>query len=103
MGKTELHIEWERRIAIFEASGETQAKWCAANDLNVHQLKYWLKKIKGPKSTHETKSRFTPIVIAETATNSTLEIKVGKASVEVRPGYDPTFLADVVKMLKTLC
>jgi hypothetical protein len=103
MEKTELHMEWERRIAIFEASGETQVKWCAANDLNVHQLKYWLKKIKGPKSTHENKSKFNPVLLEETATNDTLEIKVGLASVEVRPGFDPSFLADVVRTLKTLC
>ncbi|MDQ0218636.1 IS66 family insertion sequence element accessory protein TnpA [Peribacillus cavernae] len=89
MEKTELHKEWERRIGIFEASGQTQAKWCAANDLNIHQLKYWLKKIKGPKSTNETKSKFTPVLLAETSTNDTLEIKVGQASVEVRPGFDP--------------
>lgn len=40
MDKTELQIEWERRIAVFKASDQTQAKWCAANDIKVHQLKY---------------------------------------------------------------
>jgi hypothetical protein len=103
MEKTELHMEWERRIAIFEASGQTQAKWCAANDLNIHQLKYWLKKIKGPKPSHETISKFTPVVVAEISTNETLEVKVGQVSVEVRPGFDPSFLADVIRTLKTLC
>jgi hypothetical protein len=42
MEKTELQIKLERRVAIFRASGQTQAKWCAANDLKLYQLKYWL-------------------------------------------------------------
>jgi hypothetical protein len=41
----ELRKEWERRIAVFRASGQTQSKWCEANEISVHQLKYWLKRI----------------------------------------------------------
>jgi hypothetical protein len=35
MLKTELRKEWEQRIAVFKASGQTQAKWCEANDLKL--------------------------------------------------------------------
>ncbi|WP_444860329.1 IS66 family insertion sequence element accessory protein TnpA, partial [Heyndrickxia sporothermodurans] len=40
----ELRKEWERRIALFKASGLTQSKWCEINEISIHQLKYWLYK-----------------------------------------------------------
>ena len=105
MEKTELHKEWERRIAVFKASGQTQANWCAANDLKVHQLKYWLKRIEGSKSTNETTSQWASITIDEASDelSETLQIKVGQAAIEVKPGFTPSFLADVVRTLTTLC
>lgn len=103
MEKTELHMEWERRIADYESSGHTQATWCAINKVNVNQLKYWLKKIKGPKRTRSTKSKFTPVVVTEPPANESMEIKIGQASIEVQPGFNPSFLADIVRTLKTLC
>lgn len=46
MEKAELQKEWERRIAVFKTSGQTQVKWCATNDLKVQQLKYGEKRFK---------------------------------------------------------
>ncbi|WP_165797753.1 IS66 family insertion sequence element accessory protein TnpA [Heyndrickxia sporothermodurans] len=40
----ELRKEWERRIALFRASGLTQSKWCEINEISIHKLKYWLYK-----------------------------------------------------------
>lgn len=37
MSKTELQTEWVRRIANFKASGQTQTKWCVANDMKIHR------------------------------------------------------------------
>jgi hypothetical protein len=30
---------------------DTRSQWCKANDLNLHQLTYWLKKIDNTKET----------------------------------------------------
>jgi hypothetical protein len=103
MEKTELHIQWERRIEDYESSGHTQATWCSINKVNVNQLKYWIRKIKGPKRNRSTKSKFTPVVVTEPPVNESMEIKIGQASIEVQPGFNPSFLADIVRTLKTLC
>ena len=47
----ELHEEWERRIALYRASGLTQSKWCEINEISIHKLKYWLYKVDDPHST----------------------------------------------------
>ncbi len=105
MSKAELRKEWERRIAIFRASGQTQTKWCAANDLNLHQLKYWLKRIEDSTSTYESVTKWTSVTIGEASEeiSETLQVKVGQASIEVKPGFNSSFLADVVRTLQTLC
>lgn len=106
MGKNELHIEWERRITVFRASGQTQSKWCQVNNLSLHQLRYWLKKIElGMKLAVEPSAKWLPVSMDESPEepNETLQIKIGQASIEVKPGFNPSFLADVLKTLKTLC
>jgi hypothetical protein len=105
MEKAELRKEWERRISVFRASGQTQAKWCATNDLKEHQLKYWLKRIEGSNSKQKSKAQWASVSIEEVVEepNDTLQIKIGEASIEVKPGFNPSFLADVVRTLKNLC
>lgn len=48
MENKELRYKWEARIASYKSSGQTQAKWCEANQISMHQFKYWYKKISGP-------------------------------------------------------
>lgn len=102
----ELRKEWEQRIAVFKASGQTQAKWCAANEIKVHQLKYWLKRIEGSKANHSkenSKMEWIPIALNdshEMQNETMIQIKIGSASIEVKHGFDPALLADVVKVLK---
>jgi hypothetical protein len=105
MSKTEIRKEWERRIAVFRASGQTQSKWCSVNDLKLHQLKYWIKKIENTNSKPETPTKWVPVAMDEPSQelNETLMIKVGQASIEVKPGFNPSLLVDVVRTLKTLC
>jgi hypothetical protein len=106
MEKTELQIEWERRIDIFKASGQSQSRWCKVNNLSLHQLRYWLKKIQHTtKSEAESSTKWIPVLMEEIPLEptETLQIKIGEASIEVKPGFNPSFLADVVRTLKTLC
>lgn len=100
----ELQKEWEQRIAAYKASGLTQTKWCEKNSLKIHQFKYWLYKIE-KKNTSATKSNWVSVTLDEGMydTDETLEIKVGQASINVKHGFNPSLLADVIKVLKTVC
>ncbi|WP_243293167.1 IS66 family insertion sequence element accessory protein TnpB [Bacillus sp. FJAT-47783] len=100
---SELRKEWERRIADYKASGQTQAKWCESNDISIHQFKYWLKKIKDHHNTVKANNLWVPVVIEEPKTKQevceSLQIKVGSVSIEVTPGFNPSLLAEVIKVL----
>lgn len=105
MSKTELQTEWVRRIANFKASGQTQTKWCVANDMKIHQLKYWLKRIENSHSTQESPTKWVPVTIEEPSEklDETLQIKVGQAIIDVKPGFNQSLLVEVVKTLKMIC
>jgi tRNA(Met) C34 N-acetyltransferase TmcA len=104
MAKPELRKEWERRISIFKQSGQTQTKWCATNDINIHQLKYWLKRIEDPSSTQKPSTKWVSVVVEEQPKeiDDILQIKIGHVTIDVKQGFNPSLLADVVKTLKTV-
>lgn len=107
MAKTDLQAEWENRIAAFRASGQTQSNWCRANDLSLHKLRYWLKKLENRNSEHSPThaTKWIPIAFEESLQdlNESLQIKVGQVSIEVKPGFNPSLLAEVIRTIKLIC
>lgn len=103
MTKSELRQEWEARIADFKASGQSGAAWCAAHNLRLNQLWYWLKKIKSAENPKITQTHWMSVEIDKldpTGQRNGLLIKVGPAVIEVQPGFNPALLKEVVRTLK---
>lgn len=100
--------EWMERISDYRSSGLTMAAWCEANNFTKEQLKYWLRKSKEISSSPTLNSnspQFVPVTIAETADNesassSHLVVRIGQASIEVRSGFNPQLLREVVQALE---
>ncbi|MCR4442717.1 MAG: transposase [Peptococcaceae bacterium] len=107
MPKTELQKEWEIRIAEYRASGQTAKEWCAAHNVTPRQLWYWLRKFKNKEDASPVKpTRWLPVEVCEQVSmeqSNALLVKVGQAGIEVRPGFDPALLSQVVRILTTLC
>ena len=53
----------ELRIAEYKASGQTRVKWCDANHVKLHQLKYWLKKFKSENGSSAPSSQWVPVTM----------------------------------------
>src|SRR3954451_8930681 len=102
---SELRKEWEQRISTFKASGKTQAKWCESNDISIHQFRYWMKRIRDHHNTERTNNPWVPVVIEDPKPEvcDSLQIKVGSVSIEVSPGFNPSLLVEVIKVLKREC
>jgi len=106
MTKAERQKEWENRITAYKASGRSTKEWCAAHDLKPHQLWYWLRKHQLADSQTGMSSRWLPVEFSDPEPEnhtSSLLIKVGQATVEVKPGFDPTLLSEIVRTLAALC
>lgn len=103
MTKVEYQQMWESRVIEFKASGQTATAWCADQDLKVHQLRYWIRKFKPKDASNQM--RWLSVEIGELKVNKpqeALPVHVGKVMIEVRPGFDPKLLSDVVKTLSAL-
>ncbi len=107
MTQEERREVWIARIKDYRSSGERAATWCERHGVTPRQLWYWMQKL---KRTDESKQatrqpKWIPIHLDETSPDGTspLLVKVGSATIEVRPGFDPSLLADVVRALKALC
>ena len=88
---------WIERIAEFEASGLSGAKWCAARGFKENQLSYWRRKLKyqQPEDT-----RWLALDVGEP--EPALTIKIGQASIELKPGFDQELFVTAVKLLRKL-
>jgi hypothetical protein len=105
-----LHQEWEGRISEFQRSGLTRKAWCEANHISIHKFHYWFGKL----SRLESRSSLQPgpwaqVRVGEAITGgppsaqTSLSVRVGSVVIEVRDGYNPSLLLDVVKVLQELC
>ena len=93
------HAAWMERVAEFKRSGLSVPKWCAAQGVKDHQLRYWLKKLAAPAPA-QTTVQWLPLEYYEP--EPALIVKMGPAVIEVRDGFDPQLLIAVVKTLSAL-
>lgn len=105
MSKEEARKQWKARVDEFLASGETATAWCREYDLNVNQFRRWVRKF-----AHQTVSEHTsspvgwlPVRVNESGlvgtSEGTLMVHVGSVSIEVKSGFRPSLLKQVVRAL----
>lgn len=92
--------EWEARIAAYESSGQSAAAWCSANGVKVHQLRYRLRREGKADSARVTWLRAPA---GAPACDGAVLIRIGGGVIEVRPGFDPALLSQVVRVLAAVC
>lgn len=102
--KEQRQYEWEVRISDFKVSGLKMTHWCAANHVDLEQMKYWIRKFKKSSalSTISSSQTFVPLTAIEPAIrtgSSSLIVQVGFASIELRSGFDPQLLREAVEAL----
>jgi len=100
----ERRDQWKDRVAAFKESGQSMNAWCKVNVLKVYQLRYWLEKY-DPVEKEVLDSQWISVEIEQkpVAKDNALTIKIDQATVEVKPGFDPILLRDVVKALNITC
>lgn len=111
MTKAERQEEWEARIAEYQSSGQGAKTWCATHNVTPSQLWYWLKKLKTIHALPSANSansavKWLPLEVSDQSSvdrDNTLLVRVGPASIEVKPGFDPALLSEIVRVLMALC
>ena len=100
MTKKERQELWETRLAEYRASGQSVTAWCKEHNVNPQQLWYWRRKEK-QQVVEENAVSWLPVDLSEIKSQSSLLVRIGRATIEVNPGFDPELLLDVVNILVT--
>lgn len=107
MTKNELRQIWEKRIADLQSSGQSIPTWSIANNLKLHQVRYWLRKFKNQTVINAHSPQWLSVKICDVNQNQKQEdallIKVGAVAIEVKSGFDPELLLEVVRTLSSKC
>ena len=103
MTRAEQQQQWENRIEKYRASAQSVKKWCAENNVKPSQLWYWLRKFKTNDETEISHSnQWLQVEVRDyTPMDNALLVRVGDACIEVKPGFDPALLSQVVRTLAT--
>ena len=96
MSEKDQQSTWAERIADFKASGQSLPKWCKANGIKPHQLRYRLKKEEQSPSGESTS--WLPLNLSD-ETTSPITVRIGSIAIDVYPGFDPEHLSAVVRAL----
>ncbi len=104
MTRQERRQMWAERVEVFRASGQTTTAWCAQQDINPNQLRYWLRKSRYQEN-EASSPQWLAVDIAPggDTPECVLRVRVGPATIEVGPGYDPGLLQNLVATLAKLC
>lgn len=102
--KEERRLLWKERVVAFKESGKSARAWCNDNDLKEYQLRYWLEKYETVEKVAPV-SKWISVEVNEkpVVQESVLTIKIDQATIEVKRGFDPVLLRDVVKVLNATC
>lgn len=98
---------WTERIEDYRSSGLTAAKWADNKGIAVHKLRYYINKFNKEKKQNSNKepkelkwASVVPIApLAEDKANNPLRIIIGKATIEVVPGFDKDVFESVIRIL----
>ena len=91
---------WKRKLQEYRNSGLSRRAFSEQNGVNKSTLDYWFARIrKGQKEKGLVEVKPTALVIQ----NPSLHLVVAdKYRIEIRSGFDPVLLGDVVKVLESV-
>jgi hypothetical protein len=98
-----IKSEWKDRVNKFTNSGLSMRKWCEANGYKLCTLHYWIKKFKDIENKSGVKWAIADMNnhLDSSKNSEALTVKLGLFSIEVRSGFEPKLLQDIVKVLST--
>jgi hypothetical protein len=98
---------WADRIAAQRASGQNIKDWCATHHINRRQFHYWIRNLETLSSKNTPKaprSHWVEVNVEHSeVTASAIVVQVGAAAIEIKPGFNSSLLAEVIRTLQTVC
>ena len=96
---------WRQQIEAIKSSGLTRRAYCEKNEIKLSTLDYWCQKLsRSEKENNQAnKAGWIPLQIAEGGSASGIDLRVGRITVVVKPGFDRELLAEVIRAVDPIC
>jgi hypothetical protein len=99
--------QWQKHVEELKISGSTREAYGKRKRIKAYQLDYWRETFSRPykRPAASYKDQWIPLQISDRRieNNSRIDLWVGPVRVEVKQGFDPQFLAEVLKAIGTRC
>lgn len=107
---TERAKIWEKRVAVWRASGESAARYCAARGYTAQSLWRWAKRFDAQRNAPTSSAMQlvrvdrviaspTPPTVIETSA-ARLHVELGALRVAIAPGFDRATLVALLDVLE---
>lgn len=99
MNRETNRAKWQGIINEWAASDKTQAHWCAENNVNIHNFRYWKSRL-NTEIEETPKSDFGFVSLKPSLKpGKAVTVRIGSATIEVDESVNLSLLEDVVKVL----
>ena len=100
--------EWRQKIAAYNASDQSVTEWCSTQGIEKKMFYYWTKKLRQQSegSSSASTSEWLPVMLSDrlpSGQGSHLFVRIGKATIEIHPGFDRDLLTEAVRVLAAVC
>ncbi len=105
-GKSIPKSEKQKIISEFETSGKSKLAWCKENKISPSTFNGWYKKFKNEANSQNKSISWVtiqPEQVAEKLEASVINIKLGKAVIEINSEFNSNQLLKIVKVLNSIC
>lgn len=97
---------WQRHVDAFKSSGLTREAYSKKNHIQVYQLDYWRKKISRIRETPSSlfTNKWVPLEIHDdSAIDAHIDLWIGHIRIEIKHGFDPKLLEEVLRAMRGTC
>ena len=101
----EKRNHWQQHVDALKSSGLTRREYCEKNQVSPSTLDYWCRKLNSDPGKMKKKNvtAWIPLQIGDGGHASTIDLQIGRITIAVRSGFDPTLLKELLRTLGALC
>jgi hypothetical protein len=108
----EMNLQkWSQVVQDCRSSGQTTAKWCAENNINVKSYYYWQRKVCNAvcselaiTDNNAGAPVFSEIMLpGKNASEVAITISLNNVSLQIHNGADEAVISQTLRILKSIC
>ena len=100
---------WRERLDAFDQDkdGVSARAWCARHDISLERFYHWRRRLRSEAQADNVGWLTVGVtaapdrVVISSKSTPTVSVRIGEATIDVRPGFDPALLRAVARSLGT--